>query len=87
MSIKYTIDVFYTQSIVCMTDPVFSHPWYLKSVRNGQYDWTRDPLYAKRVSLATAKKHVAALESGADTAWKEYSKSWSDYYASIGIAR
>ena len=62
--------------LVRMDDPVFNRPWYLKGVRNGQYSWTRNALFAKDFRPATAAKHVKALKAGADTAWNTYRETW-----------
>ena len=66
----------FNKQLVRMDDPLFKSPWYLKSVRNGQYTWTRSALFAKEFSPATAAKHLKALEAGADTAWNTYRETW-----------
>ena len=68
-----------SKRLVKMLDPLFKSPWYLKGVRNGQYTWTRSAIFAKDFSPATARKHVKALEAGADKEWEAYHKMWEPY--------
>lgn len=85
--ITYKVIRSYGKYQVCMTDPVFARPWYLKFVRNGQYEWTASDLYAKCFSLSTAQRHVRDLEAGADKDWPLYHNIWKEYYTEIGVIK
>ena len=81
--ITYRTEQHYTKHIVRLDDPLFGHPWYMKSFRNGHYDWTRDPLYARPLSEKVAAKHVENLKAGADDDWKVYHEHWRAYWDSL----
>lgn len=80
--ITYSIRPYHSKFIIRLDDPVFSRPWYLKSIgpKSG-HDWTSDSSGARCFSLRTAQKHVEALQAGADTDWERYHNSWKEYYA------
>ena len=40
----------------------YAHPWYLKSVRNGEYTFVSDPLSARPFSRRTAEMHRSAIK-------------------------
>jgi len=85
MNIKYGITSFYGKAVIYLDDPVFSHVWYLSGIRrNGEYNWTRDPLYARQFTVKTALKHLTGLKNGADKDWKFFHDSWEAYYREIG---
>lgn len=46
---------------VCIRIIGYGHPVYVRSVRNGEYTITMDPLYAYCFSRSTAAKHAATL--------------------------
>ena len=72
---------------VRMDDPVFGHPWYLKGVRNGRYEWSAASLWGKTFSLETAQRHIQDLENGADKSWPDYHDHWKNYYIEIGVIK
>lgn len=47
--------------IIRKTVPETGKKWYLKSVRNGDYTWVSDYLYAHNMTLETARKHRVNL--------------------------
>ena len=53
-------DNWYTQKNVYYYDSE-GKKWYIKTVYNGQYTFTRDPLYAKHFTEKTAVKHMNTL--------------------------
>ena len=77
--VTYSTTGFFTEHLVRLDDPLWSRPWYLKSARNGKYEWTRNEVFAKRFSLKTAQKHVTALRNGADKDWEDYHNEWSNF--------
>ena len=81
--ITYEIAQHYGKFQVCMRDPVFARPWYLKGIYKGRYDWTQDSLYGKDVSLQTARMHIKNLEAGADKGWTWYHNHWKEYWEEL----
>lgn len=47
--------------IIRKTVPETDKKWYLKGIRNGEYIWTSDYLYACNMTLKTARKHRVNL--------------------------
>ena len=79
--ITYSIEPWYSWFIIRLDDPVFSRPWYLKSIGpKFGYNWTSDSTYARGFSLRTAQKYLDMLQAGADTDWERYHNSWKEYY-------
>ena len=78
--ITYKTEFLQTKALVVMNDPLWRRPWYLKNVRNGKYEWTRNELFAKEFSLKTATKHKEDLERGADKEWEAYHNSWAEAF-------
>ena len=74
--VRYGTEDFFGTTLVCMDDPIFAHAWYLKSIRNGVYTWTRSALSAKGFSVKTAAKHYTNLVHGADKDWEAYRNMW-----------
>ncbi len=72
---------------VRMDDTIFGHPWYLKYVREGRYEWTASSLWGKDFSLATAQAHIRALEAGSDKDWPAYHDHWKNYFIEIGVIK
>ena len=81
--ITYDIAQYHGTFIVRMKDPLFGHPWYMKSFRKGVYNWTRDALYARPLSKETATRHVENLRTGIDEDWKVYHEHWRAYWESL----
>ena len=74
--VTYKVVFLQTKALVQMNDPLFCSPWYLKTVRNGTYTWTRNELFAKELTFKTATKHKKDLEAGADKDWENYRNLW-----------
>lgn len=83
---SYSIDLWHGKNIIRLTDPLWHHPWYVKSfsLKNG-YRWTREPMMARTFSAKYAQSHVDALNNGADADWEAYHNHWEEYYRSIGV--
>jgi hypothetical protein len=81
--ITYEIQRSRSRFIVAMHDPLWPVPWYLKSCRNGRYEWSRSFLWSKEMAPDTAQKHLTELESGADKDWEWYHNQWKEYWETI----
>jgi hypothetical protein len=52
--------------VIVKHDPEYPRPKYLKHVIKGQYVWYRDMIWGKGFCYETAKKHLNALNAGAE---------------------
>ena len=60
MKSTYGIIPQFTRFIVCRIDHD-GRKWYAAGYYSGEYTWTRDYLYAREYTKATANRHVARL--------------------------
>lgn len=59
----YSLQNWYGKYIVVKTVPgIFGHG-YLKSFRNGEAIWYRDPLYARAYTYKTAMHHLRTISA------------------------